>query len=290
VSLPIELPEALGVRVEALYKSGLPPGDSTGWVGLDPFYTVGPRQSTLITGVPGMGKSEFLDALMVNLAMKTDWFFAVYSPENQPTETHVAKIAEKYVGKPFGDGPNDRMTKIDLTDAMGWIDDHFIWMLPEGKTVFDILDAALFFRPKDRKFGVVLDPWNQLVHVRPDQRMSETDYIGEMLTYTSHWCRKNDVHLFIVAHPQKLAKDGAGKRPIPTPYDIHGSAHWFNKGDNILCVNRDMGGASAEVQIHVQKVRFKNIGRAGDMATLHYDRLTGRYRDAASPAPPEVPW
>jgi hypothetical protein len=32
------------------------------------------------------------------------------------------------------------------------------------------------------------------------------------------------------------------------------------------------------VQIHVQKVRFKHIGRVG-LANLIYDRVTGRYHE-----------
>jgi twinkle protein len=69
---------------------------------------------------------------------------------------------------------------------------------------------------------------------------------------------------------------------VPTPYDLAGSAHWFNKADNIITVHRDVADVhSTEVEIHVQKVRFKHIGRVG-LVTLRYDRVTGRYTDPSA--------
>jgi twinkle protein len=55
-------------------------------------------QFTVVTGWPGSGKSEWLDALLVNLT-KSGWKFAIFSPENQPTELHIAKLLEKIAGK-----------------------------------------------------------------------------------------------------------------------------------------------------------------------------------------------
>jgi twinkle protein len=88
-----------------------------------------------------------------------------------------------------------------------------------------------------------------------------------------------------VAHPAKLFADRqTGARPIPSAYDIAGSAHWYNKADNILCVWRDTAAAminSPEARIskiYVQKVRWRHIGRIG-VAELEFDTNTGRYLD-----------
>jgi twinkle protein len=81
-----------------------------------------------------------------------------------------------------------------------------------------------------------------------------------------------------VVHPTKIQKNKDGTRPVPTPYDISGSAHWYNKADNIITVHREQGTESQDVEIHVQKVRFKHIGHTG-LAKLKYDKVTGRYFD-----------
>jgi twinkle protein len=276
--IPIELGEDISERCQRLYELGLPPGDSTGWPLIDAHFTVALRQWTLVTGIPGTGKSEWVDALAVNLAERHNWDFAFYSPENYPTETHLAKLAEKRVRKPFGKGPNDRMTPEELDAAMTWLCDHFVWLKPEYKDYHSLLEAAQPFRRRGRKFAVVLDPWNTLEHLRP-RELSETEYVGAALTKITNWCREKQLHIFVVAHPAKLQRDASGKRPVPSPYDIHGSAHWYNKADNIVTIHRDQAEQSQDVQIHIQKVRFKHIGKPG-VVTLKYDRVVGRYFEA----------
>ena len=52
-----------------------------------------------MTGYTHSGKSEFLDALLVNMARLHGWRFAICSFENPPAQ-HIAKLAEKYLGAP----------------------------------------------------------------------------------------------------------------------------------------------------------------------------------------------
>jgi twinkle protein len=64
---------------------------------------------------------------------------------------------------------------------------------------------------------------------------------------------------------------------VPTPYDVAGAAHWRNKADNSITVWRDINDSSSRVtQVHVQKVRFKEIGKVG-VAELAYNHVTGDY-------------
>ena len=61
------------------------------------------------------------------------------------------------------------------------------------------------------------------------------------------------------------------------------SANWYNKADNIICVHRDPVEHSQDVDIHVQKIRFKHIGKLG-VVTMKYDRVTARYSEVHSTA------
>ena len=271
-------PDDLSGRVQRLYRDGVPPGDSTGWPSVDKFYTVAAGQMTLVTGIPGMGKSEWLDALMVNLALNDGWRFALYSPENHPVELHVSKLVEKYVGAPFRKGPTKRMDEQTANEATFWVLENFIFLDPTYRDYQTLLEAAVLFRGTAKKFGVVLDPWNTLEHLRP-AGLTETEYISAALTSMSTWVRTANLHLWIVAHPRILQKNPTtGKRDVPSPYDIAGSAHWYNKADNIVTVHRNQAEDQSSVEIYVQKVRFKHIGRLG-VAELKYDRASGRYSD-----------
>jgi twinkle protein len=267
--------------VYEMYRNGMPSGDKTGWASLDKYYTVLPGQMTIVTGWPGSGKSEFIDALLLNLS-RNNWKIAVFSFENQPVHFHVTKMLEKIAGKPFGAGPTERITEAEIGELTEELHQSFAFTETTSGSfsLKDVLDAAQEFLIKfpDAKRGVVIDPWNELEHWRSSSQ-SETEYISQALSTVRNWARINQVHVWIVAHPQKVRRE-EGKLPVPRPDMISGSQHWWNKADCALTVWRDSEFPdSQDVDIHIQKIRFKHIGRPG-MVTLKYDRITGRYHDS----------
>lgn len=278
-------PKAYQEQLRKLWNEGLPSGDKTGWACLDKHYTVSPGQFTVITGWPGSGKSEWLDAVLINLS-RQGWKFAIFSAENQPVELHIAKMMEKLASKPFGHGPTERISQEELNEYADDLEQSFGFIDASGDsalTAQDVIDAAVPFLSKfetGTKRGLVIDPWSELEHWRP-QGLSETEYVSKTLSTVRNWARRNKVHVWIVAHPQKMRRED-GKLPIPRPDMISGSQHWWNKGDVCITVYRDFDKMdSQDVDIYVQKVRFKHIGRPG-FVTLIYDRVTGRYREKPS--------
>jgi twinkle protein len=271
--------------LQRLYTQGFEPGYTTGWRQLDALYTVRPREVTPVTGIPGSGKSNWLDDLSVNLARLHGWNFALFSPENLPVEQHMAALAEKYMRKPFSDGPTPRMSEQEFEDALQWVGEHFAWILPSNEddwTVDKILEAASRLCLRRGIRGLIIDPWNELEPLRP-RDMSETEYVSNCLKRIRVFARQRGVHVWIVIHPSKLYRDNKGKYPVPTLYDCAGSAHWRNKADNGIVVWRDLSEPdSAEVQIHVQKIRFRQVGRRG-MARLYYEPVCATYRDYEPP-------
>ena len=266
--------------MDRLYRYGMPQGIKTPWASVNELYTVMAGEWTLVTGIPGHGKSEWLDALMVRLAQDHGWCFAIFSPENQPTEYHLSKLSEKYIGKPFGNGPSERMSPDDKDVAIAFLHDHFVFLMPELPTVEGLIERLKSIVKRRGIRGVVLDPWNEIDHTRTGG-LSETEYISQSLSKLRAFARSHGVHLWIVAHPTKLQKEQDGSYPVPTPYDVAGSAHWRNKADNCIAVWRNTAADTSAVEVHVQKVRKKSVGRVG-MATLSYDRVTGQYRDMAA--------
>lgn len=279
---PLDLHE----KVVDLWRAGLPPGEKTGWPSIDKHLTIPHGWLFVITGWPGSGKSEWLDALLVNL-MHQDWYTAFFSPENRPYELHVSKILEKISGMPFANGPTRRMDEKAIRELSVEITgSRFCWIDPPDDevslTVNEVIEAAepwLLMR-KGRKRALVIDPWNELEHWRP-AAMSETEYVSRTLSRVRNWARKHQITVFIVAHPQKMHREN-GKLPIPKPDMISGSQHWWNKADGCITVFRSMDDFDdPNVDIHVLKVRFKHIGRPG-IIPLRYDKVTGRYSEISS--------
>lgn len=272
-------------QVMQYYYHGAQRGLSTGWPMLDQLFTVSPAQFTSVTGIPSHGKSEFMDALMINMIALHGAVFAVCSPENRPTEHHLAKLAEKIIGLPFLDGPTERMSADQVTHALDWLAYHlFIIDSPEPLSVDGAMKKAKALVLQKGVTHLILDPWNEFDHARPPSQ-TETDYVSVAISQMKSFARRHGVHVFVIAHPTKLQRDKDGNYPIPTPYDISGSAHWRNKPDNCITVWRDtqkdeQGHNTYYSEVHVTKVRWKQNGAIGKMA-LRWNPLNGIYTETA---------
>ncbi len=270
-------PKDLIDEVFQLHKEGWTGGLSTGWNSVDQYYTVKPGQLTIVTGIPGHGKSEWLDAMTINLADQQGWVIGVCSPENWPLEDHMAKLLEKHNGQPFGHGPTQRMDHSDLVDGIKWLQEHFVFFSPpeDNMTIEKILDLARQAVARYGINGLVIDPWTELDHSRP-ANLTETEYISRCLTKVRRFARLHNVHVWFVAHPTKLRSNDNGTYPVPTPYDISGSSHWRNKADNCLTVYRDIAADDQRVELHIQKIRFRQVGKVGAVE-FQWNSINGRY-------------
>lgn len=267
-------------HIQRLYREGVPKGVSTGWPSMDDHYNVRAGDVTVITGAPNSGKSELLDALLVNLANLHGWRFGVYSPEQGSPAEHIAKLTEKRSGRPFNEGKNERISASGLDQALTWIGEHFTWIAPEQPTLDALLGIGRQLVLRRGVRGLVFDPWNEIEHSRPRDQ-TETEYVGESLRAIRQFAKAHQVHVWIVAHPAKLLKDPkSGQYPVAGPYDISGSANWHNKPDAIISVWRERRPdvQTTMVDVHVQKVRSKYVGRLGKVE-LQWCRITGRYAD-----------
>lgn len=261
------------------YYNGYPGGVEAKIGEFDEYLTFMPGQLTIVTGIPGHGKSEFTDYLMTQLARVHDWGWGIFSFENQPSSFHATKIIEKFAGLSFAKriNPYHRMTVEQLEEAITITDRffHFANINTVDISVDGILKKAKELVNKKGIKGLLIDPWNYIEHQVP-AGYTETQYISECLTELKIFSVKYGVHIFLVAHPTKMQKDKSGKKfEVPTPYSISGSAHFFNKADNAITVYRDY--ELNLVNVYVQKVRHSWLGKTG-CTSFHYDTFIRQYK------------
>jgi twinkle protein len=220
----------------------------------------------VVTGIPSHGKSTWVVNLLSNLAALHGWRAAVFSPE-MPTVPHL----------------RDKLRRIrggSRLEADGFLDEYFRFIDadPTGREDVDfdldwIIDKATDAVLRDGIRVLVIDPWNEVEHARQRDE-SVTDYIGRGIRALKRFARLYDVAVIVVAHPTKdVGRDGKG-RP-PTLYDIEGSAHWFNKCDHGIVVDRP-NALVDEAVLRVAKVRFEESGEKGEIR-LRFDRQTSRF-------------
>jgi twinkle protein len=284
-----------GMRI--MRQEGLPRGVTTGWPTLDPYYTVLPGELTVVTGIANHMKSTWVQNLCVNLARYEGWSIGLYAPEHYPLPLLGTLLAQHYTGMPMT-GREIPLSPELCEKAYRWVSNHFFPIVPPEETaptLSYLLAVARQHVHMHQLRGLVIDPWNEVDH-QYQPHASETQYISRCLSQVRRFAREHHVHVWIVAHPTKMQKatkdEYAGKYPPPTPYDISGSAHWYNKPDNCLCVWRDVQAEEKEarrtIEVHVQKIRNRNVGESGDLIELHYNGT--RFEAPAAPADGRSSW
>jgi twinkle protein len=246
---------------------------STGWETVDQIFKPFVPSFTVVTGVPGHGKSSWLMNLLVNLAELHGWKSAVFSPE-MPVVPHLRDKMRRIAGRravPY-------IHKDCLADIDRWLGEHFLFIDHQDDDDSDMTLDWLLDRAEDAVFrygirALVIDPWNEVDHAkRRDETM--TEYIARGVRELKKFGRKYELAVFVVVHPTKdVGKDG--KSRVPSLYDCDGSATWFNKPDVGIVIDRPDARID-ESTIYVSKIRFEGTGEKGSVK-MKFDRETSRY-------------
>ena len=266
-------------QVDEIYDKGMGRGESTGYFNVDDYYTIVEGQLTVVTGIPSSGKSEFIDQIMVNLAERKDWKFAICSFENEP-RLHIAKLISKYCRMPFFDGATKRLSKSELERGKDFVQSHFSFLYQADgslSTIESIVERMKIAVMRHGVRGVIIDPYN---YIQRPTTISETEWISDMLTQLRVFAQAHGIHIWFVAHPTKMQRGMDGNVPVPKGYDISGSAAWFAKADVGMTVHRK-DPISPVSDIHIWKCRFAWVGKQGS-ASLVYDNVTTRYNQIVS--------
>lgn len=255
-----------GDQVRKLYAGGLGKGVSPGIDNLYELYSICPGHLTVVTGVPGSGKSSFLNQVAVNCADQMGWNIAIYSSETPP-EIHIPMLSAIHMGKPFFEGITPRMNEAELDDGIAWVNQHFLFLHSDETCTYEqVIERLKVAVMRKGIRGFIVDPANYLKRSGVD----DVEWVGQMLEAFRNFAQSHGCHAWIVAHPKKPA-DGS----VVGGYAISGSAHWYNRPDFGLTIHRVAENRSM-TEFHVWKVRFAWTGQEGK-AELYHDRATGRY-------------
>lgn len=256
--------------LDALFEHGMQKGVVIGHENFDRLLSFETKRLCVVTGIPGSGKSEFIDEIAERLNMRYGWRWAYFSPENAPLAYHAAKLIEKFTGKHFSP---QHLTYGEYRQVKEHLEQDFSFIAPtDNYRVDNILEKAKYLVRRRGIKGLVIDPYNRL-EAEQGQR-SETLYISELLDKLTTFAQINDVLIILMAHPTKQPKNKDGVVEAPTLYDISGSANFFNKADFGIVVHRDR--INDTVEVHVQKVKFRHLGECGT-ALFKYNLNNGRY-------------
>lgn len=239
---------------------------STGWGRLD--IPASPGQCALmlatgffmvVLGKPGSGKSTWTLQLIYNLANAHHWNVGVASFEVQPVPYVRDILRTHIIGKGMHDwGRDDR----EMADE--WINKKFTFFHIDARqdesdqSLEWLLDKAADAVVRDGIKVLLVDPWNEIEHVRRSNE-TETQYTNRAIRALKKFAMAYDVLVIVVVHPTKSGGDKQQKDI--SLYDADGSAAWVNKPDIGVVIERD--DDNNRCVVHGRKFRFSFLGRKG---------------------------
>ena len=259
--------------VESYRIDGYPVGSKVDMLDTDNHLSWSRGELVVVTGIPGSGKSTWLDYMFTRLAFLKNWKFGIFSPENI-APLKITRFSEQLLGKPL-----NKMNSSETEFAINQIDNHFYFYNIEVIEDYTLTNLLRLAETMVKRHGIdclCLDPFNYIENDGTEE--SSNERIGNLLRRLKQFAVKFNVNVTLVAHPRKMDKSG-GNYNVPRLYDISGSHHFFNVPDIGIAVHRTFeNGEKDPVEVHIQKMKYHFRGKLGRI-DYYFDRDSGQYSE-----------
>lgn len=233
-----------------------------------------------LTGYPSVGKSTFINYLLLLRAQNEGTKIAIYSPETYPIEDMVEELMIQHVGKNVASNFGNQMSVDERNESVKFLKKHFFLVefddIPTQEDVFN--EFARLVIEEDIKICVI-DPFNSLVEgANMGGGGNISVFLKGALTRAKLFAVKNEVSMVIIEHPKSISGQISDERPPPSPFMIYGGSMFWNKSDVFFTVDRDIeDNNNPNVFIRVWKVKKQRLMGVTGEVTLNYDWKTSRY-------------
>jgi twinkle protein len=241
----------------------------------------------LWTGYMNQGKSQFLIFICLLKAIKDDWKFAFFSPENDPPAEFFDDLVHTIIGETTDRNNKEfKVTEQDYLNAFKLIENHFFFVYPEddlGKPDYTIenieriFEFLIFEKNID---SVIVDPYIKIKHI---MNIGEQEhlYASRFMMERVHFCRKQMVSYHLVMHQTTPRKDkDTGDYPPPDAYYIKGGGTFADSADNVLTVWRPHSLTDPKddsVFITSSKIKKQKLVGFPSSVKMRFDRKKNRY-------------
>lgn len=277
--LPLENVSTYQDEVEDFYDlliNDVENGKKIGIPSFDSNFSTYTGQYIIITGIPGHGKSDFVDMMALGYSLTENYKIGYASVENKYKNNLNILHTRKLFAKLYGRFPTvDDIGTKDFMLCEMWLNDYISYINFEGSYYLeDVLRKGEELVKRKGIKVFVIDPFNKVI--LKGRKRDEDSYVPDYLNKIDDFGRRNDVITIIVAHPVK-PKENNGKMLEPNMYSIRGTGDFYDMAYHGLSVYKD--DEYNYVKIKNLKVKFSHLGISGESSYLAWNPENGRYSE-----------
>jgi twinkle protein len=262
------------------YMSGEEKGISSGYEILNPYFNWIRGWFYVFNGYMNMGKTSVVLNLIAITAVKYQWKWGIYCPENYPVRNVVKIFVEILLGRTTESGFKNRISPSEITDIVNtFIKKYFFFVNNEdGYTPEQLRKIKKQLIKQNGIVGFLTDPWSNLNHHYGN---NIDEYLERELSQETRLTKKYNIINAICHHPKTVDQKTDMSIP-PTVHNLTGGKYWGIKCDVAVTIHQENyeDWNNNIIGLHVQKVKDKQ--RAGETTTrtsyprLRYDKLSRR--------------
>lgn len=250
--------------------NGFPDGLETGEIEIDSKIKLMLGEFVILSGTPNSGKSTLLDFIssLHCKSLRNNLRICILSAENN-IPIHVTKIARHYLKRNIV-GIKD--ADDDILATLNYINDKYVFINTPEMEKMHYTDVIKKMKEINKRHGCnyfIVDPYNYL-------ERDNTDHTSHApaLRSLANFAKMYNSLVILVAHPKKIEKTEDGNYRYVSPYDISGSADFYNIADTILSFWRDFNSNTNKLM--VQKLRNEWNGICP--SEIDFEYINGTYR------------
>lgn len=294
---PIPMPDVYCVEdfqndLDDYFENGIPQAKTIGIPELDKVVRWETGRFATVTGVPGMGKSEFIEFVLCRLNYLYGWGIGFYSPEAMPLKLHFSRLFPKFVGKAY-DKKVCSYAEKELGES--YLQNNIFWVKSDFDMDINGIISRFEYMVKAKGCkAFMVDPFNRIEY-NTKAGLDKMERIRFNLLKLIEFSKRTDSLVILIAHPTKQPKkEGTKVYNMPTAYDVSGSSDFYNMSDYCITVHRaqdDDGKKKPYGIVHVEKTKFTTtMGDTGDF-NFYYNINNGRYiHDDLNVPPSQKEW